>query len=52
MWIMNLVWPITALYCGPFAIWAEIVRGNKSVTIGWAHDGQQRLQMFPILELK
>lgn len=22
MWIMDLVWPITALYMGPFAIWA------------------------------
>lgn len=21
MWIMNLVWPITALYLGPFAVW-------------------------------
>jgi len=32
--------------------WDEIVRGNKSVTIGWAHDGRQRSQLFPILELK
>ncbi len=22
MWIMNLVWPITALYFGPIALWA------------------------------
>jgi hypothetical protein len=22
MWIMNLVWPITALYFGPLALWA------------------------------
>ena len=22
MWIMNVVWPVTALYMGPFAVWA------------------------------
>ena len=27
MWIMNLVWPITALYMGPLAIWAYYVMG-------------------------
>ncbi len=30
MWIMNLVWPITALYAGPLALWAY-VRGGAVV---------------------
>jgi hypothetical protein len=29
MWIMNLVWPITALYFGPFAIWAYYAFGRR-----------------------
>ena len=27
MWIMNLVWPITALYAGPFALWGYFTAG-------------------------
>jgi hypothetical protein len=30
MWIMNLVWPITALYLGPLAIWAYYAMGIQS----------------------
>lgn len=29
MWIMNLVWPLTALYAGPFALWAYHVSGRE-----------------------
>lgn len=30
MWIMNLVWPITALYAGPLALWAYYKVGRLS----------------------
>lgn len=30
MWIMNLVWPITALYFGPLALWAYFKWGRLS----------------------
>ncbi|MDQ6625222.1 MAG: DUF4396 domain-containing protein [Verrucomicrobiota bacterium] len=30
MWIMNLVWPITALYAGPFALWGYFTVGRLS----------------------
>ncbi len=30
MWIMNLVWPLTALYAGPLALWAYRRAGLKS----------------------
>ncbi len=30
MWIMNLVWPITALYAGPFALWGYFTAGRLS----------------------
>jgi len=30
MAIMNLVWPITALYGGPLALWAYLVFGRES----------------------
>jgi Domain of unknown function (DUF4396) len=46
MWIMNLVWPITALYFGPFAIWAYYAMGRRaskpfwqSVAVGGTHCG-------------
>ena len=29
MWIMNLVWPLTALYAGPLALWAYWRVGRK-----------------------
>lgn len=30
MWIMNLVWPLTALYFGPLAVWAYFKWGRLS----------------------
>ncbi|HJT71310.1 MAG TPA: DUF4396 domain-containing protein [Terriglobales bacterium] len=30
MWIMNFVWPITALYAGPFALYAYFATGRLS----------------------
>lgn len=30
MWIMNLVWPINALYAGPLALWAYFRIGRLS----------------------
>ena len=30
MWIMNVVWPITALYAGPLAVWAYFKVGRLS----------------------
>jgi hypothetical protein len=30
MWIMNLVWPITALYAGPVALWAYFKVGRSA----------------------
>lgn len=30
MWIMNLVWPLTALYAGPLAVWAYFRVGRLS----------------------
>jgi hypothetical protein len=38
MWIMNLVWPITALYAGPVALWAYFKVGRVAVPAGLAHD--------------
>ncbi len=29
LWIMNLVWPITALYAGPLALWAYFAIGRS-----------------------
>lgn len=30
MWIMNVVWPVTALYAGPLALWAYFRWGTLS----------------------
>jgi Domain of unknown function (DUF4396) len=30
MWIMNIVWPLTALYAGPLALWAYYRIGRQS----------------------
>ncbi len=30
MWIMNVVWPISALYFGPLGLWAYYAIGRKS----------------------
>ncbi|WP_020602821.1 DUF4396 domain-containing protein [Spirosoma spitsbergense] len=31
MWIMDVVWPLTALYAGPLALWGYFTVGRKSV---------------------
>jgi hypothetical protein len=31
MWIMDLVWPITALYAGPLALWAYFTLGRRGL---------------------
>jgi hypothetical protein len=36
MWIMNLVWPITALYAGPVALWAYFKVGRSASHAGMA----------------
>jgi hypothetical protein len=40
MWIMNLVWPITALYAGPVALWAYF-RVGRSAGQGDRHAGME-----------
>jgi hypothetical protein len=30
MWIMNIVWPVTALYSGPLGVWAYYHFGRLS----------------------
>lgn len=30
MWIMNVVWPLTALYAGPLGLWAYFALGRRS----------------------
>ncbi len=42
MWIMNLVWPITALYAGPLGLWAYLAVGRQSThdaVHGAGHEG-------------
>jgi hypothetical protein len=45
MWIMNLVWPITALYFGPFAIWLYRRTRPVSVKNAPAPDESRKEQM-------
>ncbi len=37
MWIMNLVWPVTALYFGPIAAWAYYAMGRSAANDSQAH---------------
>jgi Domain of unknown function (DUF4396) len=49
MWIMNVVWPLTALYSGPIGVWAYATLGRpravaprplwQSVVVGTTHCG-------------
>lgn len=32
MWIMNVVWPVTALYFGPFAVWGYYTVGRPKMS--------------------
>jgi hypothetical protein len=49
MWIMNLVWPITALWAGPLGAWAYFSFGRTSDHGGSDKDGRQA---FPVLVAK
>jgi Domain of unknown function (DUF4396) len=37
MWIMNVVWPLTALYAGPLAVWAYFRTGRLSTHQAMQH---------------
>ena len=37
MWIMNLVWPITALYFGPIALWAYFAWAGSGAKAAMMH---------------
>lgn len=43
MWIMNVVWPITALYAGPLALWGYFTAGRLSTrrAVGAAKERNQ-----------
>lgn len=41
MWIMNLVWPITALYFGLIGLWAYYAIGRKSTS---EHKGHEQVE--------
>lgn len=32
MWIMNMVWPVTALYSGPLGLWAYFAIGRAPLS--------------------
>jgi len=42
MWIMSLVWPITALYAGPLAVWGYFKYGRLSTA---EHERQMKARM-------
>jgi hypothetical protein len=46
MWIMNVVWPVTALYAGPLAVWAYYRYGRLS-TRREATQAKQRSEAPP-----
>jgi hypothetical protein len=46
MWIMNIVWPITALYAGPLALWLYFRVGRLSTHRGM-HQAHQRAEKPP-----
>lgn len=47
MWIMNIVWPITALYSGPLALIAYYTIGRKAIVTNEQHNaaGHHNMQM-------
>jgi hypothetical protein len=45
MWIMNLVWPITALYAGPIALWGYFTVGRLSTMHAMMHMKESRGEM-------
>lgn len=50
MWIMHLVWPITALYWGPLAVWGYFKYGRLGTVEHMqqvkAHIGEQRMKQM------
>jgi hypothetical protein len=42
MWIMNIVWPITALYSGPLGLWAYSRMGRVSSAANVEHAKRER----------
>ncbi|HEX4337263.1 MAG TPA: DUF4396 domain-containing protein [Polyangiaceae bacterium] len=56
MWIMNVVWPVTALWSGPFGAWAYFrfgTRTSKRCLLQQEHQGEggsrTRRQPFPVV---
>ncbi|MDQ6878437.1 MAG: DUF4396 domain-containing protein [Candidatus Dormibacteraeota bacterium] len=49
MWIMNIVWPITALYSGPLGLWAYFTVGRRSSQAAW-HTATKQHQKPPAQE--
>jgi hypothetical protein len=55
MWIMNVVWPITALYAGPLAIWTYfrfgVASSKEHHMQGMRHgdENSMKLRPFPII---
>ncbi len=45
MGIMNLVWPITALYWGPVALWGYFGRGRR-MSVRWAREHDDDLEQM------
>lgn len=43
MWIMSVVWPITALYFGPIGLWAYYAIGRKSASADMAHQHHEHV---------
>src|ERR1700758_2960348 len=42
MAIMNVVWPVTALYLSVFAVWAYLVIGRRHTREAMQHSGPHR----------
>jgi hypothetical protein len=47
MWIMEAVWPITALYFGPLALWGYIGGDVHRATSGWRSMATRRRSRLP-----
>jgi hypothetical protein len=41
MWIMNIVWPVTALYFSIFALWGYFRAGRKMTKLSMAHISEE-----------
>lgn len=44
MWIMNIVWPITALYLSVFALWGYFRYGRRSARVAQPHVSKEQHQ--------